>query len=114
MKQNIPQGQYTLISSTYISILDGGGTICENCGRVIANIVTVKHEGGKCYCIGQDCAKTLFNKQTNGEIDKVIKYEKRRYEKISQLKKYGTEYVLNDKGWPCHPPEKRHGFFIPF
>lgn len=114
MKQNIPAGQYELIRSTYISLMDGGGTICENCGRIIANIVTVKHESGKHFCIGQDCAKTILSKQDNQTVDTVIKYETRLHKKLTELKKYNKPYVLNDKGWPCFPPEKRSGYYIPY
>lgn len=80
MKQNIPSGKYTKISAVYISLIDGMGCTCDNCGRLIANIVTVKHEGGKHYTIGQDCAKTLFSKQENESIAKEIKEDQRKQE----------------------------------
>jgi hypothetical protein len=76
--KNLPAGNYEHISSTYTAILDGGGWACENCGRLIANLVTVKHEQGKTYIIGQDCAKTLFSDPVNKSIDQAIKAEKRR------------------------------------
>jgi hypothetical protein len=80
MKQNIPLGTYTKIRCTYIPLIDSTGTCCDNCGRLIANIVTVKHEAGKHFTIGQDCAKTLFSKQENEVINSEIKADKRRQE----------------------------------
>lgn len=72
--KNIPVGNYSKISAVYISLIDGTGCICDNCGRLIANIVTVKNEdNNKQYTIGQDCAKTLFSDKENKEIDREIK-----------------------------------------
>lgn len=78
--KNLPSGQYTKTGTNYISILDGNGCTCDNCGRLIANMVYVKHESGKSFTIGQDCTKTLFDVRTNKEIDHAIKGEKRRQE----------------------------------
>lgn len=79
--KNLPAGEYSYLSSSYTAILDGGGWACENCGRLIANLVTVKHEGGKTFIIGQDCAKTLFSDTVNKGIDQTIKADKRRQKK---------------------------------
>lgn len=49
---------YKYISSTYISLVDGGCT-CDNCGKLIANLVTVENGSGKRFVIGSDCAETL-------------------------------------------------------
>lgn len=95
MKQNIPSGNYQLISSTYLSILDGGGHCCENCGRIIANIVNVKHETGKHYLIGADCAKTILSKQDIDQATKDIKTEKKRQEdapKIEARRRWDIAY----------------------
>ncbi len=52
--------RYRIISFDYCgSILDGGGTTCDNCGRIIVNIATVETEQGKKYTVGLDCAETL-------------------------------------------------------
>lgn len=60
MKQyNLPiTTTYTIISSHYVSIEDGGGC-CENCGRIISNIATIESKEGKQYTVGLDCAGTL-------------------------------------------------------
>jgi len=72
--KNIPSGNYTKISAVYVPLIESYGTCCENCGRLIANIVTVKNEDTNTqYMIGQDCAKTLFSSEINNEIDRDIK-----------------------------------------
>ena len=85
MKQNIPSGIYTKISVNYIPLIDGCGIGCDNCGRPIANIVTVKHEYGKTYTIGQDCAKTIFSKQESESIAREIKGVKRTKERAEEM-----------------------------
>lgn len=72
--KNLPAGNYTKISAVYISLMDGQGCTCDNCGRLIANIVKVKNEDtAKFYTIGQDCAKNLFSEEQNKKIDQEIK-----------------------------------------
>lgn len=112
--QSIPLGKYEHIKSVYIPLADGFGCTCDNCGRLIANMVTVQHESGKYYTIGQDCAKTIMSKDDNAIIDETMKYQTRLYKKLAELNKAGKPYTLNDKGWPCYPPETRHGYFIPY
>ena len=60
-RYNLPlDHKYTIQSFDYLgSILDGGGTTCQNCNRLIVNTATVKNEEGKTYTVGCDCAETL-------------------------------------------------------
>ncbi len=60
-RYNLPlDHRYTLISIDYLgSLLDGGSSSCENCGKLIVNVATVKTETGNSYRIGLDCAETL-------------------------------------------------------
>jgi len=59
IQRNLPlDTRYTFVSAKYISVFDGGGC-CENCGKIISNIVTVKSTEGRYYNIGSDCADTL-------------------------------------------------------
>lgn len=51
--------QYTIHSYAYVSLLDGGGTCCQNCGRVISNMVTLENQKGEKFVVGNDCASTL-------------------------------------------------------
>ncbi len=60
-RYNLPLNhRYTVQGFDYCgSIMDGGGTTCDNCNRVIVNTATVKNEEGKTYTVGLDCAETL-------------------------------------------------------
>ena len=51
---------YKLLETFYSSLEDGGGHVCENCGRPISNIAKVFGEKYKTVnYIGMDCAETL-------------------------------------------------------
>jgi hypothetical protein len=52
--------KYILTGKKYIPVLDGGGCGCDNCGKLIANIATVKNEDGKSFNIGFDCLETFL------------------------------------------------------
>lgn len=51
--------RYTVIDKKYISLIDGFGCTCDNCGKLIANIATVKSNNGV-YNIGFDCLETFL------------------------------------------------------
>jgi hypothetical protein len=94
--KNIPEGNYTKISAVYIPLIDSTGTCCENCGRLISNIVTVKNEdNSKTYIIGQDCAKNLFSQKENEEIAfeiKKYKADQKRKEESEKREKWQTAF----------------------
>ena len=50
---------YTFEGATYIPVIEGGGTCCENCGKLISNIATIKNQHGRAFNVGLDCAETL-------------------------------------------------------
>ena len=50
---------YFFVSAKYISLIDGGGCTCDNCNKLISNIVTIKDNDNKIYNVGSDCADTL-------------------------------------------------------
>lgn len=47
---------YTIISARHL--VDDADT-CENCGRIITNIVTLRDDDGELYNVGTECAKTI-------------------------------------------------------
>ncbi len=52
--------KYVYLSITRGNILDGTCCNCDNCGKLITNMVLVaEKETGKKYTIGTDCAETL-------------------------------------------------------
>jgi len=50
---------YTITGYNYIPLIDGEGTCCDNCGKLIANMVYLKDSKNKTHTVGNDCAKTL-------------------------------------------------------
>ena len=52
--------KYKVHSFSYVSLIDGGGTCCENCGKLITNMVTVENQNGNKFVVGSDCAETLI------------------------------------------------------
>lgn len=105
---------YTLVSVSYIAIVDSFGTVCENCGRLISNIATVKNDLNKHFTIGLDCAKTLLSKEVFTEAGKEIARKKKISEKIKELERNNKPYVLNESRQPCYPPEMRSGYLIAY
>jgi hypothetical protein len=51
--------KYTVHSFKYVSLIDGQGTCCENCGKLISNMVTLENQKGEKFVVGNDCADTL-------------------------------------------------------
>ncbi len=50
---------YSLEGVSYIPLIEGGGTCCDNCGKLISNIAHLKSEG-KSFYVGLDCMDTLL------------------------------------------------------
>lgn len=50
---------YTLLDKQYVSLESGFGCICDNCGRLIANIATIS-DNTCTYSIGFDCLDTIL------------------------------------------------------
>lgn len=63
VRRNLPINDiYNLIDSYYTgAILDGGGTCCENCNKIITNVAVLQNKEGNKYNVGLDCAETLRN-----------------------------------------------------
>lgn len=95
IQRNLPLDvKYTILDRKYIPILDGGGCICDNCGKLIANIATVKSENGT-HSIGFDCMETflLNNQLLDGfDVDE-HKRVKKMISKIIRFSKYLKEIM---------------------
>lgn len=84
-----------LISITRQSLLDADFVCaCDNCGRAIVNIATVKDtDSNETFNIGLDCKKTLIDKKN---IDAIllsdawdVKYKLKQYKsKLSEVEKF--------------------------
>lgn len=93
--------QYELIDVSYCSIEDGGGQSCENCGKLITNVATIRSEGRN-YQIGLDCLDTIL--ENNNRLISDADYLKYQYsdkpaiQKAKALRakilKYAKKYPL--------------------
>jgi hypothetical protein len=88
--------QYSITGSTYISVIDGGGTCCDNCNKLIANMVYIVDNDHKNYIVGLDCAKTLTSLNQNDlkKHETNIKSINRFHKKLNDLIKYGWEVAI--------------------
>lgn len=71
--------RYTLIDKKYIPLEHSCGLGCDNCGKLIANIATVRSESGEVYNIGFDCLETLLINNSllsSGDIEQYERVKK--------------------------------------
>ena len=94
------------------SIIDAQFTMCDNCGKLITNMVNIySNSTGKKYTIGTDCAKTLQKSNCllnrgydyNFSIDIMNLAEAERFATEVKKGKIYTEsaiyfHIKNDKG----------------
>lgn len=79
IQRNLPLNlHYSLIGKTYIPIIDSVGCVCQDCGRLISHIATVKG-GDKSYNVGFDCLEKLLTNNfmvCNFDLDQLKDYRK--------------------------------------
>ena len=85
-KGNLPTQEYTLISVRMQTMENGTPLTCDDCGRTIFNIATIKGKSdGKTYCVGLSCVKKLLDKSIYFDLDNLFEYERQKYEWESAL-----------------------------
>lgn len=120
IQRNLPLNQkYVLTNKAYIPLLEGFGTCCANCGKLIANIATVKNEDGKSYEIGFDCLETILINNSLLSTGDVAAYEaaKKMIPKILNFSKKLKEIInLNPTitGFRFETPSKHFPEWITF
>jgi len=79
IQRNLPLNiGYSLRSIVHGSVLDGDGSICDNCNALISNIAAIRDDNGKVFNVGLDCMKTLTMKPawiSNGYSSEDMMYE---------------------------------------
>ncbi len=97
IQRNLPLNQkYSLLHTIHKSLIDGDCVGCENCGKLIANIATVKGENdNKTYLIGMDCLETFLinNKLLDGESVEEFNKAKRSLPKAISILKSIKEFL---------------------
>ena len=99
-------GKYIYLGITKGSIIDGQCTCCDNCGTLIANMVTVREQStGKTYTIGTDCAETLSQAKCLYNNGSKTDFYQDIYE-YNIIARFVTEInagcELNNDGFQCH------------
>lgn len=103
-QKNVPLNQqYILVGSFYQSMEDGGGCICENCGRIITNVATIQGvTDGRQYSIGMDCAETITSIRdgiefifAKGSFSQAKSARATILKAIKKSKELGVEYKIS-------------------
>lgn len=114
IERNLPlDTTYSLTDKKYVPLLDGCGTCCDNCGKLIARIATVRSAQGKSYSIGFDCLETiLINNSLLSTLD-VVQYEaaKKMLPKILRFSKQLQETIDLNNGLDGFRFERPTGYF---
>lgn len=79
-KGNLPRQQYELISICRQTSENGTPLICDDCGKVIFNIATIRgKQDGITYNVGLTCVKKLLNKSIYFDFETQLKYDREVY-----------------------------------
>ena len=121
IKRNLPlTTEYILIDKKYIPLDESCGIYCDNCGKLIANIATVKNENGNIYDIGFDCLETLLINNSLLSTSDIKEYErvKKSIPKILRFSKYIKKIIADNRNifitGLLFEPHKYNSDYIPF
>ena len=81
--------KYICTDKKYIPLLDGYGCGCDNCGKLISNIATVKSVNGT-YNIGFDCLETFLLNNNLLEGFDISEYELTK-KRLGQVLRFGKK-----------------------
>lgn len=97
-KGNLPTQEYTLLNVCMQTMEAGTPLTCDDCGRVIFNIATIRGKSdGKTYNVGLSCVKKLLNKAIYFDMETLWEYERKESEwrqalnTLKRLQKYKRE-----------------------
>lgn len=109
--------KYRLIEVTYLSIEDGGGCSCDNCGKLITNIAHIQNDQGKNYAIGLDCLDTILENNNLLEHESYVQYvfsDKPAIQKAKQLRSKCLKMAKQDENWKAIYKEFEDSFGFSF
>lgn len=89
--------KYFLVGTTYQSIEDGGGCSCDNCGKLITNVATIRNESGNSYAIGLDCLDTILENTKLLDNESYFKYQYSDKPAIAKAKSLRAKILKNLK-----------------
>ena len=80
-KGNLPTQEYELINVCMQTVENGTPLTCDDCGRTIFNIATIKGKGeGNTYNVGLSCVKKLLNKSIYFDLETGWEFERKENE----------------------------------
>lgn len=80
-KGNLPTQEYELIRICMQTLENGTPSTCDDCGRIIFNIATIKGKSdGKTYNVGLSCVKKLLNKSIYFDLETGWEFERKENE----------------------------------
>ena len=105
--------KYVLIDKCYVPLLEGCGAGCDNCGKLIANMATVRNEHGNTFTIGFDCLETLLINNSLLSTNDVEEYQKikKMIPKILRFAKDLKETISLNNGLDGFKFERPTGYF---
>ncbi len=105
--------QYTVIDKKYIPLENSIGYCCDNCGKLIANIATVRDEKNEVFNIGFDCLETLLINNSLLSTHDIQEYEKvkKMIPKILRFAKSLKETISLNNGLDGFKFERPSGYF---
>lgn len=116
IERNLPLTQcYNLIETKYIPLIEGIGCTCDNCGKLIANIATVRgEENNTVYNIGFDCLDTMLlnNQILRGEDLDNYNAAKKSVPKVKKIKEFFQEFITNNPFTKKVEIEKQWGTWL--
>lgn len=80
-KGMLPTQKYELISICRQTVENGAPLICDDCGKLIFNIATIKGiQDGLTYNVGLTCVNKLLNKSIYFDLETKLEYNRQVYE----------------------------------
>lgn len=101
IQRNLPLNvKYILTDKKYIPLEQSFGLCCDNCGKLITNIATVKNENGDVFDIGFDCLETILINNSLLSTNDILQYEaaKKMIPKILRFSKTIKETLDKNRG----------------
>lgn len=88
--------KYSIVSVSYLSLEDGGGCSCDNCGKLITNMASVKSDKGS-YTIGLDCLDTILVNNSLLDNESYMQYLYSDKPAISKAKSLRSKILKKQK-----------------
>lgn len=97
---------YKVHSFKYVSLVDGQGTCCENCGKLISNMVTLENQKGERFVVGNDCADTLTTDKSKMFLEVQPAFNEGKSLRAQIMKHFKNNTIITVYLYTCNEGEK--------